>query len=395
MHSTTGSAAVLGGITREKTGRVLADDQSSLERLFGSSDDLLPLWIAEPYLPLAPPVLRALEVRSQAGWYGYEIRPQSTIDLFRSWMQRRHGWELGDAHVLTSPSIGTSIGAALEIVTKAEGAVILQPPVFTDFKPLVAHSHAKVSRNSLLFEAGHYSMDLDGLEAAAAEPGTEAMILCNPHNPVGRVWRLDELASVADICASHNVFVISDEIHADITLGESEFVPFAVAAQGTGVRWAALHGPIKTFGLAGVADTLIVTDDDDFAGAFKAMSSRLHLTRNSVFSLAASAAAYAEGDDWLDSMLAQVSENVSALANGLPDSIDLVAPEGTYLAWLDFRGLGMDVPTLGRWLPEKARLALSPGHWFGKEGAGFARMSIAVEPLVISEAINRLTVATG
>ena len=249
-------------MTRKAIGQALSDDQASLERLFGPSDDLLPLWIAEPYLPLAPPVVRALERRSQAGWYGYEIRPQSTTDLFRSWMQRRHGWQLGDAQVMTSPSIG----AAIEIVTQAEGAVILQPPVFTDFKPLVARSHAKVSRNSLVFEAGQYSMDLDGFEAAASESGTDAMILCNPHNPVGRVWRLDELARVADICARHNVFVISDEIHADITLGEFKFVPFAVAAEGTGVRWAALHGPIKTFGLAGVADTLIVTDDDDFAG---------------------------------------------------------------------------------------------------------------------------------
>ena len=382
-------------MTEGKTGQALSDDQESLERLFGSSNDLLPLWIAEPYLPIAPPVVRALEVRSQAGWYGYEVRPQGTIDLFRSWMQRRHGWQIGDAHVLTSPSLGTSIGAALEIVTQPGKAVVLQPPVFTDFKPLVASSHRKVSRNSLVFEAGHYTMDLGGLEAAAAKRGTEAMILCNPHNPVGRVWRLDELAQVAEICAHHNVFVISDEIHADIMLGESSFVPFAVAARGSGVRWAALHGAIKTFGLAGVADTLIVTDDVDFAEAFKAMSSRLHLTRNNVLSIAATAAAYSQGDDWLDSMLAQVSRNVAALAAGLPDPIGLVIPEGTYLAWLDFRGLGMDVPELTRWLPEMARLALSPGHWFGREGAGFARMSIAVESHVISEALYRLTVAAS
>ncbi|VAW06755.1 hypothetical protein MNBD_ACTINO01-1658 [hydrothermal vent metagenome] len=372
-----------------------ANDPASLERLFGTDQGLLPLWIAEPYLPLAPPIVEALASRAALGWYGYEVRPESTVAAFRAWSTRRHGWDPGDFTIIVSPSLGTSIGSALELVTDPGDAVILQPPVFTDFKPLVARAHRKVARNSLMLETGQYTMDLEGLEELAARDETTAMILCNPHNPVGRVWTGDELSAVAGICATHDVFVISDEIHGDIVLGDFTFTPFGVAATGTDVSWIALCGPIKTFGLAGVADTLIVTNDGTFAEAFSAMSSRLHLTRNNVFSIAATEAAYTHGDTWLDDMLALVSRNVAALRDGLSEPLAIIEPEGTYLTWLDLRALDMDVPELTRWLPEQARLALSPGHWFGREGAGFARMSIAVEPDVIDEAIARLTAATA
>jgi cysteine-S-conjugate beta-lyase len=372
-----------------------ADDPASLERLFGTDQGLLTLWIAEPYLPLDSTVMAALASRAQIGWYGYEVRPTSTVAAFRTWSERRHGWDPGDFDIAVSPSLGTSIGAALELVTEPGDAVILQPPVFTDFKPLVTRSHRKVARNSLMLDDGRYVMDFESFEALAERPGTTAMILCNPHNPVGRAWTSDELSTVAEICSANGVFVISDEIHGDIMLGDSRFAPFAVSAAGTDVRWIALHGPIKTFGLAGVTDTIIVAKDAEFAEAFGAMSSRLHLTRNDVFSIAATEAAYTHGDAWLDEMLALVAHNVATLRSGLPEPLRLIEPDATYLAWIDLRGLELDIPELTRWLPERAHLALSPGHWFGREGAGFARMSIAVPTDVIDEAITRLTTATA
>ena len=379
----------------QQAGQAQADERGSLERLFGRSDDILPLWIAEPYLPLAPPVIHALEARAAAGWYGYETRPDGVNRSFTSWMRHRHRWDLGEAELLTSPSLGTSIGVALDLLTDRGDGVILQPPVFTDFKPLVTRSHRVVVRNSLVLDDGAYKMDLEDLAKVASGPDVKAMILCNPHNPVGRVWTPEELTAVAEICSTNGVFVISDEIHADIMLNNSKFTPFAVAARGTDLRWIALHGAIKTFGLAGVADTLIVTEDDEFAAEFKATSSRLHLTRNNVFALAAIEAAYEQGEPWLDTMLEQVSRNVEVLTNGLPDPVRIVQPQGTYLAWIDFRGLGMDVPELSQWLPQQAHLALSPGHWFGREGAGFARMSIAVESPVIEKAIARIAAAVS
>jgi cystathionine beta-lyase len=370
----------------------LASDPDRLQHLFGAGSELLPLWIAEPYVDLAPAVVQTLATRAGLGWYGYESRPQALQDTFWRWMKIRHSWDGSNLHTSISPSVGTSIGVLLELFTEPGEGVILQPPVFTDFKPLVISSNRSVVRNPLELTGGRYEMDFDDLVARAADPNTTAMILCNPHNPVGRLWAPEDLRTVAGICAANDVFVIADEIHADLTLATHAFTPFATAAEGSGARWAATHGPIKTFGLAGVCDTLLITDDEQVTMQFRGQSSRLHLTRNNVFGMAAFEAAYRQGAEWLDGLLGIVDANLALLAAGLPDPISLVLPEATYLAWIDFRGLGLGVPDLARWLAE-AGVALSPGHWFGRQGAGFARMTVAAPPAAIEKAIDRFASA--
>lgn len=367
----------------------LASDSKRLKELFGR-DELLPLWIAEPYLPLAAPVRAAIENRASTGWYGYETRPDSVKAAFWEWMGRRHGWSGDGLSTIVSPSIGTSIGVLISELTAEGDGVIIQPPVFTDFKPLITASGRAVVRNPLVLTDDGYRMDLDGLAHVASEPTTRLMILCNPHNPVGKLWSKGDLQSVARICAENNVAVIADEIHADLALPPNTFVPFATATEGTDLTWAATHGPIKTFGLAGICDTLLITDNGELAGRFKAVSNRLHLTRNNPFATVAFEAAYREGGEWLEGLLDLVKSNLAKLNDGLADGIRVMPQQATYLAWLDFRELGLDVPELANWLASSG-LALSPGHWFGREGAGFARMSIAVDPSAIDEAIGCLT----
>ncbi len=379
--------ALVGRLSVERR----AENPKLLEQLFGQRDDLLPLWIAEPYVELAAPVTDALTARAANGWYGYETRPRETRDRFMRWMERRHGWTIETEKMLFSPSIGTSIALLIEMLTEPGDGVIIQPPVFTDFKPLVVAADRRVDRAPLIFDGDRYTMDLERLEAVASEPTSKVMILCNPHNPVGRVWTRKELAEVAEICAKNDVFIVADEIHADLVLGDGSFIPIASVVEGD--RWAALHGPIKTFGLAGVSDTLVVTRNREAVEHLRAADRRLHLNRNNVFSLAATAAAYAEGDAWLDELLSTIAGNVELL-NDLPHGIRLVVPEGTYLAWIDFRALGLGAKELAGWLSAEAGLALSPGHWFGREGAGFARMTIAVDPATIKEVITRLTAAS-
>ena len=379
-------------MANDTTPNALATDPARLEQLFGSHQDLVPLWIAEPYVELAPEIRNVLGSRGQAGWYGYEARPSRLREACWRWMEKRHGWDGSDLLTSVSPSIGTSIGVLLEQFTAPGDGVILQPPVFTDFKPLIIAAKRSVVRNSLVLTNGRYQFDYATLEARAAEPSTTAMILCNPHNPVGRLWSAAELEIVAEICASHNVLIIADEIHADLALPGNAFTPFAGVAAGTAVKWAALHGPIKTFGLAGVCDTLLITDNDEVSERYREESSRLHLTRNNVFALAAFDAAYGNGEAWLNSLLALVEEHVDLLDRTLPDPLRIVRPQATYLAWLDLRGLGLEVPALARWLTD-AGVALSPGHWFGREGAGFARMTIAAPTRTIREAVDRLAAA--
>ena len=367
-----------------------ATDPKTRSRLFRTNEDLLSLWIAEPYVDLAPGVVQALQDRAGAGWYGYEVRPPAGLAAFWSWMGERHGWLGDDLHTSISPSVGTSIALLLEQVTEPGDGVILQPPVFTEFKPTVLEAGRTVVRNPLVLTDDGYRMDVAGLEALAADPSTKAMILCNPHNPVGRVWTREELVSVAEISSAHGVFVIADEIHADLALTPHRFIPFSEIAGGRVAAWAALAGPIKTFGLAGVCDTLVIAESAEITGRFRERLARTHAVRNNVFSIAAFEAGYRTGGPWLDGLLDLVAGNVARLRDGLPDAVDLVEPEGTYLAWLDLRKLGLEVPELARWLVEEARLALSPGHWFGREGAGFARMTLAAPSDVIDEAIGRL-----
>jgi len=364
-------------------------------RHFGTDEDLIPLWIAEPNVDLAPEVVDVLKTRGETGWYGYEMRPSSILDAFESWMTHRHAWDISDLHTLVSPSVGTSIGVLIDELTEPGDGVMLQPPVFTDFKTLIASNDRLAVRNSLVLTDDGYRIDFDDLEAKASDRRTRMLILCSPHNPVGRVWSRSELDRVASICAQHDVFVLADEIHADLVLAPHDFVPFAEAAENHDVSWAAVHGPIKTFGLAGVCDTLLITNRPDIAQRFQNRSSQLHLTRNNVFGLAAFEAAYRHGERWLDDFLVLISNNVSLLQEGLPSEIDVVVPEGTYLAWLDLRRLGLDVPAVPTWLASNAGLALSPGHWFGREGAGFARMTIAAPSEVIERAVGQLTTAAA
>ncbi len=376
-------------------GRRQGADAATLERHFGSSEGLLSLWIAEPNLDVAPEVTRALQERAASGWYGYETRPESVIEPFWDWMSARSAWDGARLRTVVSPSVGTSIGVLIEQLTDPGDGVIIQPPVYTDFKPLVTSVGRRPVRNALSLTPGGYRIDLDGLAAMAADPSTRMLILCSPHNPVGRVWTGEELREVAVICAEHDVFVLADEIHADIVLPPHQFAPFALAAAGTGVAWAAMHGPIKTFGLAGVCDTLLLTDQDDIADRFEARSSQLHLTRNNVFGLAAFEAAYRHGGPWLDSVLELVSHNLDLLQQRLPEQIRVVPLEGTFMAWLDLRELGLDVRETPTWLASTAGLALSPGHWFGREGAGFARMAIAAPSDVVAQAAEQLTAAAA
>jgi cystathionine beta-lyase len=374
----------------QPTTNSFANDSTSLSRFFGQEDDMLSLWVAEPYIELAPDITTALTERAEAAWYGYESRPSGILETFWDWMGHRHGWPNDGLLTTISPSVGTSIGALIEQHSMVGDGIVIQPPVFTNFKPSITRANRTVVRNALVLTDDGYRMDLDGLVNAASDPSTRLMILCNPHNPVGRVWTWVELQRVAEICAANDVFVVADEVHADTALPSHTFTPFATAALGTGVSWAALHGPIKTFGVAGICDTLLITDNSDTASKFRDYSSRMRLTRNNIFGLAAFEAGYRTGGPWLDSLMALVASNMEFLTENLPEGISLVQPEGTYLAWLDFRELGLDVPKLVEGLGS-VRLALSPGHWFGREGAGFARMTVAAPANTIEDAIDRLS----
>ena len=238
-------------------------------------------------------------------------------------------------------------------------------------------------------------MDLDHLATVAADPRNRLLILCNPHNPLGRVWSAEDLSHLAGICLENDVYVIADEIHGDITYRQP-YTPLASISEAAALNCATCISPIKSFNLAGVANSMIVIGDDDKRERCRNWFSRLEVNKNNVFATAAMLAAYRDGESWLDQVTDYLAGNVDSLRDFLQQQVPgvkLVEPQGTYLVWLDFTALGLDAKQLETFLVQEARIAGNPGHWFGREGAGFARINIACPRSVLLEALENLASA--
>jgi cystathionine beta-lyase len=241
-------------------------------------------------------------------------------------------------------------------------------------------------------------MDFADLEEKAANPNNTMIIVCNPHNPVGRVWTRDELTRVGEICRQHNVLVISDEIHGDIVYKDNRYTPFTSISDELAQASFACLSPAKTFNMAGMIDALAIIPHKKSRTRFHDFAHRFQINKTNVFASAAIEAAYSRGGQWLDELLAYLQSNIDFLQSTLCESlpqVKLIEPEGTYLVWLDFRELGLDAKALEKFLAQKARLALNSGYWFGREGAGYARMNIACPQSVLREALLRLTRAVN
>jgi cystathionine beta-lyase len=276
---------------------------------------------------------------------------------------------------------------------KGDG-VIIQPPVFFEFRTVIRANGRRMVKNPLQLVDGRYQMDFQDLEEKAADPKSKVMIICNPHNPVGRVWSRADLAQAAEICRRHEVLVVSDEIHGDIVYKPHRYTPLASISTDLAQASIICLSPAKSFNIAGMIDAMAVIANEQYRQQFHDFAHRYQINKTNVFASAAFEAAYSHGGAWLDDLLAYLQGNIdflrSFLAQNLPQ-VKLIEPEGTYLVWLSFEELGLGAKELAAFLAQEAGLALNPGHWFGREGAGFARMNIACPQSLLQEALSRLT----
>jgi cystathionine beta-lyase len=236
-------------------------------------------------------------------------------------------------------------------------------------------------------------MDFDDLEEKAANPRTRMLILCNPHNPVGRVWKREELQRVAEICIKHQVLIIADEIHSDIVYPGHQYIPFASLSEEAAQQSFSCISPAKTFNIASVTDAMIVIGNEQYREQYKNFVGRYLFHKNNAFSAIAMEEAYSNGGEWLDELLIYLQANLDYLENYLKENIPkvkLIKTEGTFLAWLDFRELGIETKALEKFIAQEARIAINPGYWFGRQGAGFARMTIACPRSMLKEGLSRL-----
>jgi len=351
--------------------------------------------VADMDFKAPPPVLAAMGARLEHGVFGYETVPAGLLPALRGWLENRHGWQVDEAHILRAPNILNALAMAVCLFTEEGDGVIVQSPVFFDFFDILRENGRRMVANPLILEDGRYRMDFDDLEAKAADPKTRMIFLCNPHNPVGRVWSADELRRLGDICARNGVLVVADEIHGDLVFGGGTYVPFAGLGPDYAANAVVCLSPAKSFNIAACCSAFTVIADDARRAAFQAENSRLTVNKNNAFASVAMEAAYRDGGPWLDAVLAYLEGNLDLVRRRLAEipEVDLIEPDGTFLLWLDFRALAMTPDELTGFLRDRAGWALTRGQAFGTEGAGFARLNLACTRARLTAALDDLTAA--
>jgi len=366
-----------------------------LSEHFGN-EEAIPMSVADMDLKAPPAVIEHLQKRVAHGIYGYEFKPESYFIALESWYQNRHGWKIDQQHIEPCPSILNAISILINQHSSEGDGVILQTPVFFEFRMVVKSNNRKIVKNPLKLKDGQYQIDFADLEIKASDPNNKVLILCNPHNPVGRVWTGTELEQVAEICERQDVFVIADEIHGDFVFPPHQYIPYLNISNKVAQNAAACISPAKTFNIAGMVDAISIIPNERYRHQFHEFAHRYQINKVNVFASVATEVAFREGADWLDALLVYIQGNVKLIREFLQENairVSLIEPEGTFLAWLDFKELGLDVKLLERFLAEEARIALSPGYWFGREGAGFARMTIGCPRETVQSALNNLAAA--
>ena len=370
-------------------------NKAMLQQHFGAAD-ALPFWVADMDFQAPDAVVASLRQRADHGIYGYEYKKDAYLDAFVEWYATRHNWSIDRAHIEPCPSVLNAIAVLIDQHSAEGEGVILQPPVFFEFNSVIKSAGRQRVKNPLKFVDGRYHIDFEDLEQKAADPNNKILILCNPHNPTGRVWTREELTRVGDICLRHDVLLVSDEIHGDIVYAPHRYTPVAALSDTIADNAVVCLSAAKTFNIAGMVDAMVVIPNEARRERFHEFAHRFQTNKINVFASAAIEAAYSEGGPWVDALLEYLQANIAFirdyLARHIPQ-VKLVDPEGTYLVWFDFIGLELDAKELERFLAQEARIALNSGYWFGREGAGFARMNIACPRATLEEALSRLAQA--
>lgn len=376
-------------IHRQGTGSSKWD---ALEKVFGS-EEVLPLWVADMDFASPEAVSAQIIERASHPIYAYNTQDSSLYQALIQWAMRRHNWQIEKEWILLAPGVVPSIILSIFALSEPGDGIIIQSPVYPPFFASVKDNDRKVVENPLVFKNGRYEMDFEDLEQKLAVPQNKIFLLCSPHNPVGRVWTREELQKVYELCQKYEVDVLSDEIHSDLVFAGHKHTVFSSLGTPVCKQSVTFMAASKTFNIAGLNSSFIIVPCKRRRALIQTWISKLHIGRNNLFGGIATEAAYREGDAWLDALLIYLEENANVLVefvkNRLP-GVRVVKPEGTYLAWLDFRVYFPNAKNLEQFLVYKAKVGLNSGKSFGNQGEGFARINFATQQIVLLEALNRI-----
>lgn len=360
---------------------------------FGS-EDLIPLWVADMDFAAPAAVIHALQKRAAHPIYGYSFCPDSLFEALIGWLQKRHGWEVRKEWIVFSPGVVPSLHAVVLALTRPKEPVIIQPPVYHPFFTAVTLPGRRLALNPLRLHHGRYSIDFEHLERCAAK-GARLLLLCSPHNPVGRVWNPEELREVLRLADRHDMTVLADEIHHDLVYPGYRHYPLATLT-GAPERIVTAVAPSKTFNIPGLGLSALIVPDPKRRQAIRRIFDLFHVTPSNPFSIVAFEVAYREGEEWLDRLLRYLAETreftIEFLRRRVPE-IGVIPPEGTYLLWLDCRELGMTDSELRSFFVHEAGVGLNPGIGFGDAGSRFMRLNLGSPRQVIATALERIATA--
>ncbi|MEW7292129.1 MalY/PatB family protein [Aquimarina sp. 2304DJ70-9] len=364
-----------------------------LKSMFGSTD-LMPLWIADMDFKVAEPITAELKRLVDRGVYAYEFNTDEVFKAISDWNLKRHQLKLNSTSFLQVSSVLTGIALLIRELSNEGDGVVVQTPVYHQFYKVITTANRKIVRNPLKIVDGNYVMDFDDLEVKLKSENVRIILLCNPHNPIGRVWNRQELQKLIELANANNVTIISDEIHSDIIYSKAVFNSITSFNQKQHI--AVLGSPAKTFGMQSISNGYLYIANEDMFNRIKAMVASMYLDHGNAFSAFATIAAYTKGEAWVDDLIVYIEHTIDWIQGFLQKEIPQVKlsrPEGTYQVWLDFSKLNISEDALQKLIFKKAKLALAPGTWFDKDHSQFMRMNIASPISKIQEAFCQLKIA--
>lgn len=354
--------------------------------------EMLPMWVADMDFRLAPKIKEAVARRLEQGVFGYARVPDTFYDAVIHWFERRHQVQIQREWILYTIGVVPALSAIVTALTQPGDGVLIQPPVYNCFFSCVEGNNRRLVTNPLHYENGAYSIDWEDLEKKASDPSVKLMILCNPHNPAGRVWTREELLHIGEICKRHHVYVLSDEIHCELTAPGYTYTPFASLSEDLRMHSVFCASPSKAFNLAGFQVANIFVPNAEIRKKIEAILQGLDMESLNCFAVEAFIAAYNESEDWLDEVNVYIHENYlfmkDFVESQMPD-LHLVPLEGTYLAWLDCKVLNLTSQEMYEELKNEYHLWLNAGTMYGVEGEGFLRWNLACPRSILEEGLQR------
>ena len=365
---------------------------ASLKWDSATTPDVLPMWVADMDFKTAPSVIAALRRRVEHGIFGYVRVPDAYYEAVTGWFARRHGWTIDRQWMIYTSGVVPAVSAVIKALTRPGDKVVLQTPDYNCFFSSIRNNECTLVSNPLKRVGNTYVMDYDDLDAKLADPAVKLLVLCNPHNPVGRVWHRDELVRLGEMCIRHGVTVVADEIHCELVYEGHRYTPFASISDDFLRHSVTCFSPSKAFNIAGLQIATIVAADAEVRGRIDRAINVNEVCDVNPFGVEATIAAYNEGGEWLDALLAYLKGNYDYMADycayHLAD-FPITELEGTYLVWMDCRALCGDSVALEQQLIDGTRLWLNAGAMYGVEGEGFMRWNLACPRSVLNEGLDR------